>query len=45
MAWRAFVARNGVAGHAMIDGRNAVIDESRLDRSGCCLIVAPQDPM
>jgi len=29
----------------LIGGRNAVVDESRLDRLGRCLIVAPQDPM
>jgi len=45
MALRAVVARNGVAGHAMIGGRNALVDESRLDRLGHCLIVGPQDSM
>jgi hypothetical protein len=29
----------------MIGGRAAVVDESRLDRLGRSLIVAPQDPM
>jgi len=42
---RAVVARNDVAGHAIIGGRNAVVDESRLDRLDHCLIVGPQDSM
>ncbi|MGL6224798.1 MAG: hypothetical protein ACRC6L_14580 [Steroidobacteraceae bacterium] len=41
----AVVASNGVAGHALIGGRNALVDESRFNRSGRRLIVAPQNPM